>query len=107
MEVSARSVRAKNLRRVAGQILAQCYLASRLHQMFSDNHENVRQAYDMLASKLSELFSFEERFRLTVEDGYLFVNDIRLRVERSAAEAYDWFLNRMADSGIAAVVIKR
>jgi HD-GYP domain-containing protein (c-di-GMP phosphodiesterase class II) len=107
MEVSARSVRAKNLRRVAGQILSQMYLASRLHQMFSDAHENVRQAYDLLSSKLDELFSFEERFRLTVEDGYLFANDIRLRVERTAAEAYDWHLSRMADSGIASVVIKR
>jgi HD-GYP domain-containing protein (c-di-GMP phosphodiesterase class II) len=106
-EISARSVKAKNLRRVAGQILLQLHLASRLHQLYSGEHDNVRQAYDLLAGKLAELFSFEDAFRLTVEDGYLFANDIRLRVERNAAEAYDWLLERFADSGIAAVTVRR
>jgi HD-GYP domain-containing protein (c-di-GMP phosphodiesterase class II) len=106
-EISARSVKAKNLRRASGQILQQLFLASRLHQLYSGEHENVRQAYDSLAARLSELFSFEEKFLLTVDDGYLFANDIRLRVERNAAEAYDWFLERLADSGIASIAIRR
>lgn len=106
-EVSPRSVKAKNLRRLAGQVLQQLHLTSRLHQMYSGEHENVRQAYDALAAKLAEVFSFEDGLRLSVEEGYIFANEIRLRADRAAAEAYDWVLGRFLDSGIASVAIGR
>ncbi|MFC1708368.1 HD-GYP domain-containing protein, partial [Planctomycetota bacterium] len=38
-------------------------------------------------------------------DGYILANGIRLRTERSAVEAHEWFLNHVADSGIERVTI--
>lgn len=107
MEISARSVKAKNLRRAVGQALQQLYLASRLHLMYSEEHENVRAAYDGLAQKLAEMFIVESSLKLTVEDGYLFANEIRLRVDTVGDKAYEWVVERFAESGIASIVFRR
>lgn len=107
MEISARSVKAKNLRRAVGQAMQQFYLASRLHLLYSEEHENVRSAYDGLATKLAEVFTVESALKLTVEEGYIFANDIRLRVDTVGDKAYEWMVERFADSGISAIMIRR
>jgi hypothetical protein len=102
-EISARSVRAKNVRRLAGQIVAQLYLTTRLMQLYEGEHENVRAALESLLAKLGEFFASESAVRLSVDGGYLFANDVRLRVDRAAAEAFDWLLDRFAESGVSSV----
>lgn len=107
MEISARSVKAKNLRRGVGQALQQLYLASRLHLMYSDEHENVRAAYDGLAAKLAEVFTVESLLRITVEEGYIFANEIRLRLDTVGDKAYEWLIERFAESGTSSITIRR
>lgn len=106
-EVSAKSVRAKNVRRVASQLLAQLHLAAKVQQLYSGENDNVRKAFDALQARLEELLSFEPRLALHVEDGYLFANDVRLRVEAQAAQAHYWCLERFVESGIGALTIER
>src|SRR5437868_13792473 len=103
MDISARSVKAKNLRRAVGQAMQQLYLASRLHLMYTEEHENVRSAYDGLAQKLAEVFTVESHLKLTVEEGYIFANDIRLRVDTVGDKAYEWLVERFGESGISSV----
>ncbi len=107
MEISARSVKAKNLRRAVGQAIQQLYLASRLHLLYSEEHENVRAAYDGLAQKLAEVFLVESALRLTVEEGYIFANDIRLRIDTVGEKAYEWIVSRFAESGVSSLLIRR
>lgn len=106
MDISARSVKARNLRRTVGQAVQQLYLASRLHLLYSEDHENVRAAYDGLAQRLAEVFTVETGLRLTVEEGYLFANDLRIRVDSVGEKAYEWIVARFAESGIAAIKLR-
>lgn len=106
MDISARSVKAKNLRRAVGQAMQQLYLASRLHLMYTEEHENVRQAYDALAQKLAEVFTVESTLRITVEEGYIFANDIRLRIDTVGDKAYEWVVERYAETGVASILIR-
>jgi HD-GYP domain-containing protein (c-di-GMP phosphodiesterase class II) len=102
-EISAKSLRAKAVRFAAGQVLTQLLLASKVEQLYGADNENVRKAYEGLAAKIGEFFSTEERFELRLDDGYLFANEVRLRVERATVEAHRWFVERLVDSGIATV----
>jgi HD-GYP domain-containing protein (c-di-GMP phosphodiesterase class II) len=105
-EISAKSVRAKNIRSAAAQILSHVLLCSKVQQLYGGDNDNVRNAYETLLHKLEEFFKFERAFRLHLEEGYLFVNEVRCRVERATAEAHYWFLERFAESGLSAIVIE-
>jgi HD-GYP domain-containing protein (c-di-GMP phosphodiesterase class II) len=104
-EISARSVRAKNVRAGASQVLSQVLLCNKMAGLYAGDNENVRRSYETLAQKLDDFFKFEPTFRLHLEEGYLFVNEVRCRVERASAEAHYWFLERYSDSGIATITI--
>jgi HD-GYP domain-containing protein (c-di-GMP phosphodiesterase class II) len=105
-EISSRSVRAKNVRQAASQILAHVFLGAKVQQLYAGENENVRRAFEALQQKLQDFFSFEREFRLHLEEGYLFVNEIRLRVERATSEAHYWFLERFAASGLQSLTLE-
>jgi len=104
-EISAKSLRARQVRQLAGQILAQIFLASKVQQLYAPDNENVRRSFETIAQKLDEFFESERTFRVHLEEGYLFVNEIRLRLERATSDAHYWFLERFATSGLASITI--
>jgi len=105
--IGSRGVRAKNIRRVAGQALAQLQSAAKVHQLYGAENDNVRRAYDGLHARIEEILSFEERLRLHLEDGFLFANEVRLKGERGGLDAVRWLLERFADAGLASLTVAR
>jgi HD-GYP domain-containing protein (c-di-GMP phosphodiesterase class II) len=103
LDLTGRGARAKALRRLASQVLAQLHLACKVQQLYGADNDNVRSAQDALYERLQDAFGVDDNLRLHVEDGYLFANEVRLRVDRAAQEAHFWTLDRFADSGVASI----
>ncbi|MFC1707734.1 HD-GYP domain-containing protein [Planctomycetota bacterium] len=106
MDVASRSVRARKVRESGGGVVQQLYFVSKLFGLYEIEHANTLNAFELLQGRFNEFFDASPNLVLTLSRGYIFVNDIRIRLDKAQKTAVDWFVERLFESGIKSVTFK-
>ena len=77
--------------------------ASRSVRLYPASNPQVRRTVAEFTTAVRHIFDADERFELRIAGDFLFINDLRLRLERDETSAIEFVRSYLRDSGVEGV----
>jgi HD-GYP domain-containing protein (c-di-GMP phosphodiesterase class II) len=91
------------LRAAGREIATLLQAASRSVRLYPASNPQVRRTVAEFTTAVRHIFDADERFELRIAGDFLFINDLRLRLERDETSAIEFVRSYLRDSGVEGV----